>query len=86
MPDKTGLNVITLPQYFKQNGYYTVGGGKIFHPGKSSGGPSSSEGGADEPYRYQYLHPHPALPPSPLSTHKTHKQLDRTIFLLRSVL
>jgi arylsulfatase A-like enzyme len=24
-------NVITLPQYFKQNGYYTVGYGKAFH-------------------------------------------------------
>ncbi len=24
-------NVVTLPQYFKQQGYYTMGGGKIFH-------------------------------------------------------
>lgn len=42
-PDATGIydlkthfrknipNVITLPQYFKQNGYYTTGFGKVFH-------------------------------------------------------
>ncbi|XP_013110817.2 iduronate 2-sulfatase isoform X2 [Stomoxys calcitrans] len=29
-------NFTTLPQYFKQNGYYTYGVGKVFHPGISS--------------------------------------------------
>ncbi|XP_071095240.1 iduronate 2-sulfatase-like [Haliotis cracherodii] len=33
-----GGNVTTLPEYFKQNGYRTIGMGKIFHPGSSSGG------------------------------------------------
>ena len=27
-------NFTTLPQYFKQNGYYTKSIGKVFHPGK----------------------------------------------------
>eukprot|EP01062_Namystynia_karyoxenos_P026724 TRINITY_DN2067_c0_g5_i1.p2 TRINITY_DN2067_c0_g5~~TRINITY_DN2067_c0_g5_i1.p2 ORF type:complete len:542 (+),score=187.98 TRINITY_DN2067_c0_g5_i1:81-1706(+) len=31
-------NYTTIPQYFKQQGYYTVGMGKIFHPGHASGG------------------------------------------------
>ncbi|XP_046552842.1 iduronate 2-sulfatase-like [Haliotis rubra] len=33
-----GGNFTTLPQYFKQNGYRTIGMGKVFHPGSSSGG------------------------------------------------
>ncbi|XP_046563742.1 iduronate 2-sulfatase-like [Haliotis rubra] len=33
-----GGNFTTLPEYFKQNGYRTIGMGKIFHPGSSSGG------------------------------------------------
>eukprot|EP01084_Bolivina_argentea_P255053 428899_1 len=53
MPNNTGYNVITLPQYFKNIGnYFVTGGGKVFHPGSNSGGPSSSEGGADEPYSW----------------------------------
>ncbi|MEJ7740079.1 MAG: sulfatase-like hydrolase/transferase [Chitinophagaceae bacterium] len=28
---KAGPNVITLPQYFKNNGYYMAGIGKVFH-------------------------------------------------------
>ncbi|KMT66133.1 sulfatase [Catenovulum maritimum] len=27
--------VVTLPQYLKQNGYYTAGAGKVFHKGRS---------------------------------------------------
>jgi arylsulfatase A-like enzyme len=42
-----GLNVVTLPQMFKQAGYNVTGVGKIFHPGTPSGGLSSSEGGGD---------------------------------------
>ena len=30
-------NFTTIPQFFKENGYRTVGGGKIFHPGVGSG-------------------------------------------------
>ena len=26
-------DLVTLPQYFKQNGYLTLGAGKVFHPG-----------------------------------------------------
>lgn len=32
-----GGNFTTLPQYFKERGYLTVGVGKIFHPGPASG-------------------------------------------------
>ncbi|XP_074650665.1 iduronate 2-sulfatase-like isoform X2 [Tubulanus polymorphus] len=34
---KTVGNFTTLPQHFKENGYYTVSIGKIFHHGKCSG-------------------------------------------------
>ena len=27
-------DIVTMPQYFKQNGYLALGTGKIFHPGK----------------------------------------------------
>jgi hypothetical protein len=33
-----GGNFTTIPQLFKENGYLTLGGGKIFHPGHASGG------------------------------------------------
>ncbi|XP_046555768.1 iduronate 2-sulfatase-like [Haliotis rubra] len=33
-----GGNFTTIPQYFKENGYRTVGMGKIFHPGKRASG------------------------------------------------
>ncbi|CAG9819697.1 unnamed protein product [Phaedon cochleariae] len=32
----TAGNFTTIPQHFKQNGYYTYSIGKVFHPGKSS--------------------------------------------------
>ena len=35
---EVGGNFTTLPQYFKRHGYRTIGIGKIFHPGASSGG------------------------------------------------
>ena len=34
---KVGGNFTTLPEYFKMNGYVSVGMGKIFHPGPASG-------------------------------------------------
>lgn len=35
---EVGGNFTTIPQYFKENGYTSVGMGKIFHPGVASGG------------------------------------------------
>ena len=32
-----GGNFTTIPEYFKQNGYVSIGMGKIFHPGAASG-------------------------------------------------
>eukprot|EP00729_Bicosta_minor_P015652 gene15652-10871_t len=32
-----GGNFTTLPQYFREHGYLTIGSGKIFHPGAASG-------------------------------------------------
>eukprot|EP00037_Helgoeca_nana_P016342 m.153861 g.153861 ORF g.153861 m.153861 type:complete len:698 (+) comp23475_c0_seq2:76-2169(+) len=46
-----GGNFTSLPQHFKQSGYTTVGHGKIFHPGSSSGGTASG-----------YVNPGPAFP------------------------
>eukprot|EP01084_Bolivina_argentea_P053445 98111_1 len=51
MPNNTGESVLTLPQYFKNNGYFTIGAGKTFHGGTSSGG-QGSEGGQDVPYSW----------------------------------
>ena len=34
---RTFTNATTIPQYFKENGYTSIGMGKIFHPGKPSG-------------------------------------------------
>ena len=34
---KSGGNFTTIPQYFKENGYTSIGMGKIFHPGIASG-------------------------------------------------
>ena len=35
----TGRNYTTLPQFFKNNGYRSIGHGKIFHEGNASGFP-----------------------------------------------
>ncbi|WNJ20426.1 sulfatase-like hydrolase/transferase [Pontibacter sp. G13] len=58
--DKAGFeNVVTMNQYFKQQGYYVYGGGKLYHPGSMGNnetdpnnwsdlynGPSGSPGGS----------------------------------------
>jgi iduronate 2-sulfatase len=47
----TGGNFTSLPQHFRQSGYSVHGIGKIFHPGRSSGGSTD-----------QYINPGPAVP------------------------
>ena len=42
-----GMQVQTLPEMFRRQGYNATGCGKIFHPGTPSGGFISSEGGGD---------------------------------------
>ena len=34
---RTFTNATTIPQYFKENGYTSIGMGKIFHPGRAGG-------------------------------------------------
>eukprot|EP01084_Bolivina_argentea_P255059 428906_1 len=54
MINGSGQTVITLPQYFREYGdYYTIGAGKIFHPGTSSGGDNSGcNFGNDMPFSW----------------------------------
>ena len=33
-PSGNGSNIVSLPEHFKKHGYWTVGGGKVFHPDK----------------------------------------------------
>ena len=53
-----GGNYTTIPELFKNNGYHTVGNGKIFHPGHASGAhqqpkvPGESPKGDDAPYSW----------------------------------
>lgn len=42
----TTSNFTSIPQFFLEKGYYTVGMGKIYHPGHSSGG--QTPGGPDD--------------------------------------
>ena len=55
---KSGGNFTTIPQYFKQNGYHSIGMGKIFHPGQASD--------HDDPISWSepYFHPKNAYNPT----------------------
>ena len=64
--DTTGRNWTTLPQFFKEHSWRSIGHGKIFHEGAASGGrkvnPSSGEWGPDQDQAYgswsvPYFHP-----------------------------
>ena len=33
-PTTGGRSIVTLPEYFRRNGYFTTGSGKVFHPAK----------------------------------------------------
>eukprot|EP01084_Bolivina_argentea_P064864 118247_1 len=53
MINGTGKTIRTIPQYFKDYAkYYTVGAGKVFHPGTSSGGNGKCNLGDDMPYSW----------------------------------
>eukprot|EP01084_Bolivina_argentea_P093700 168480_1 len=55
MINNSGQTVITLPEYFKVYGnYYTVGSGKVFHPGGASGGHGKCDLGDDMPYSWNF--------------------------------
>eukprot|EP00045_Choanoeca_perplexa_P008852 m.83058 g.83058 ORF g.83058 m.83058 type:complete len:594 (+) comp14645_c0_seq2:3-1784(+) len=46
--NKQGMQIKSLPQLFRLNGYNTTGAGKIWHCGTPSGGMTSDEGGGDQ--------------------------------------
>lgn len=48
-------DIVTLPQYFRQHGYYTAGAGKVFHPVKFKGQIDDVAGGS---WSAPYYHPH----------------------------
>ena len=47
-----GGNFTSLPQHFRENGYTTIGHGKIFHPGGCSGGKSQKLPGGGQSTGY----------------------------------
>lgn len=52
-------DLVTLPQYFKQNGYYTAGGGKVFH----NPDPDSWDDYYPDDNTYFFGNPRPAFKP-----------------------
>lgn len=57
----SGGNFTTIPQFFKEHGYLTIGMGKVFHPGRSSGDDdpiswSEKYFHADNTYWYRRMH------------------------------
>lgn len=53
----SGGNFTSLPQYFKERGYITVGTGKIFHPGAPSNNSDSQYSWSPECLPYQNTFP-----------------------------
>lgn len=66
--DVGGENITTIPQYFKENGYNSVGRGKIFHSGAASGDDNDGISWSDDwPYyngqnNYRYYNTSYAVP------------------------
>ena len=64
-----GGNFTTIPQFFKESGYMTIGTGKIFHSGRSSNNHDCKYSWsscpffeADDPYNVQREHSWLAVP------------------------
>ncbi|XP_046381449.2 iduronate 2-sulfatase-like [Haliotis rufescens] len=65
-------NFTTIPQFFKNHGYHSIGAGKIFHPGVGSGGNdpvSWSETYYDDYQPYDYRTSWEAVPDNLLDSH-----------------
>jgi arylsulfatase A-like enzyme len=98
MPSSTGIynnnhwwipnipDVVTLPKYFKDNGYYVAGGGKIFHHTAGFNDPdawneyfhwneSAINNGLDEQWHRPH-HPHPEKTPASIITDRTKRNFD----------
>eukprot|EP01046_Picozoa_sp_COSAG06_P018415 COSAG06_NODE_1282_length_10016_cov_230.231118_6_plen_287_part_00 len=50
LPPNGGAAVVTLPQWFKQHGYISLGGGKVFHPGSPPNNDVPHSWSTDLPY------------------------------------
>lgn len=87
-----GANTTTLPQYFRENGFRTLGSSKIFHPGHASGAgeyKNASEtpcgegcGGYNDPLSWDgyFLPPSSSLPPWSLVYNNSWFALDEAEF------
>eukprot|EP00054_Salpingoeca_dolichothecata_P029941 m.238988 g.238988 ORF g.238988 m.238988 type:complete len:512 (-) comp26571_c0_seq8:1867-3402(-) len=72
---KCGGNFTTLPQHFKENGYLTLGTGKIFHHGPPSGNMDVKYSWSPECLPYQNVFPSPPVKGSP-AIHKYNESAD----------
>lgn len=98
MPSTTGIynngqwwipnvpDVVTLPKYFKNNGYYVAGGGKIFHHTAGFNDPDAwneyflwntkaKQNGLDEQW-HRPAGPHPKITPASSITERTKRNFD----------
>ena len=85
-------NVTTLPQYFRESGFHTLGSSKIFHPGHASGlgdYKNASEttcgagcGGYNDPPSWNdyFIPPSNLLPPWSLVYNLSWQALDETVY------
>jgi len=67
-------NATTIPQYFKENGYISIGMGKIFHPGAANG-----QDDIKYSWSLPYFHGGNKVPPNNNSWHSYENVSDNTL-------
>ena len=81
---KFGGNFTTIPQFFKDRGYYTIGGGKIFHHGMEASGLDDPISWTEKFHHVKNFYPHDnkhnlswqALTPEQLKNHPIQDTLE----------